>query len=286
LTAFVIAGHRLIPDVDGAGSLIDTAAPWLVLIVPVLGIGALAARSRVAGAALIVPLLVWLLVFGSAWWPRGGGATQLRVANQNVDAGNPQPAATVRTVENTGADLIGLEEVTPSSAPAIASTLDSRYPYHAEESTVQLWSRYRISDSTGVDLGLSWTRALRADVATPYGAVTVYVVHLASARAGQTATRDSTMTALVDRVRADPSRRIVVIGDLNTASSDRVFSPLTNLLRDSQSSAGSGPGFTWPSAFPLTRPDHILFRGLVATESSVVKTSGTDHRAIIAGLRF
>jgi vancomycin resistance protein VanJ len=94
------------------------------------------------------------------------------------------------------------------------------------------------------------------------------------------------MTALVDRVRADASRQIVVIGDLNTASSDRVLSPLTNLLHDTQSSAGRGPGFTWPSAFPLTRPDHILFRGLTATQSTVVETSGTDHRAITAGLRF
>jgi len=286
LTGFVIAGHRLIPDIHGSGSLIDTAAPWLVLIVPVLGVGAILTRSRVAGLALIVPLLVWLAVFGSAWLPRGGGLTQLRVANQNVDADNPRPAQTVRALERTGADVIGLEEVTPASAPAIAATLDGRYPYHVEESTVQLWSRYRISDFTGVDLGLSWTRALRAQISTPYGTVTVYVVHLASARAGQTATRDSTMAALVNRVRNDTSKRLVVIGDLNTASSDRVLGPLTNLLRDTQASAGTGLGFTWPSGFPLARPDHILFRGLTATASTVVETSGTDHRAITAGLRF
>ncbi len=154
------------------------------------------------------------------------------------------------------------------------------------ESTVALWSRYPIAQFSGVDLGLSWTRALRADVTTPYGEVAVYVVHLASARAGATATRDSTMRALVSRVEADAAPRIVLLGDLNTATTDRVLAPLTALLHDTQAAAGTGLGFTWPSAFPLTRPDHVLFRGLRAARAGVVETPGSDHRAITAGFHF
>jgi len=285
-TALMILGHRLVPDVRGFGSLVDTAAPWLGLAIPPLALGAFLARSKLAAAAIVFPLVVWLVAFGSAWLPSGGGTPDLRVANQNVDADNASPAATVASVAGTHADVIGLEEVTASSAPAIAAALGDAYPYHVEESTVQLWSRYPISDFSGVDLGLSWTRALRAEVATPKGVVTVYVVHLASARAGQTATRDSTMGALVDRIRTDASRRIVMLGDLNTASTDRVLAPLAHLLRDTQAAAGRGLGFTWPSSFPLARPDHIMTRGLTATQSSVVDTSGSDHRAITAGLRF
>ncbi len=286
VTALVIAGHGLVPDVRGLGSLVDTAAPWLGLAIPVLALGAFLARSKLAAVAIVLPLVVWLVAFGSAWLQSGGGSSDLRVANQNVDADNANPAATMRSVAGTHADVIGLEEVTASSAPVIATTLGDAYPYHVQESTVQLWSRYPISDFSGVDLGLSWTRALRAQVATPKGAVTVYVVHLASARAGQTATRDSTMDALVDRVRTDTSPRIVLLGDLNTASTDRVLTPLAHLLRDTQAAAGRGLGFTWPSAFPLTRPDHIMTRGLTTTQSSVVDTSGSDHRAIVAGLRL
>ena len=286
VVGLAIIGHRLIPDVRGIGSLIDTASPWFGLAIPILVVGALLTRSRVAAVAVLVPVLAWAIAFGGVWFPRGGGTPDLRVANQNVDADNPDPGSTVREVAASHPDIIGLEEVTSASAPKIASVLSDAYPYHVAESTVQLWSRYRISDFTGVDLGLSWTRALRAKVATPNGTVTVYAVHLASARAGQTATRDSTMNALVDRIRTDHSQRIVVIGDLNTASTDRVLRPLTGLLHDTQAAAGSGFGFTWPAGFPLTRPDHILFRGLTATQSNVVKTSGTDHRAITAGLRF
>lgn len=286
VTALVIVGHRLVPDVRGVGSLVDSAAPWLGLAVPVLALGALLTRSKFAAIAVVLPLLAWLIAFGSAWLPSGGGTPDLRVANQNVDADNANPAATIRNLAATHADVIGLEEVTGSSAPVIATTLSDAYPYHALESTVQLWSRYPISDFSGVDLGLSWTRALRAEIATPKGAVTVYVVHLASARAGQTATRDSTMDALVDRIRTDSSPRIVMLGDLNTASTDRVLAPLAQLLRDTQAAAGRGLGFTWPSSFPLVRPDHIMTRGMTATQSSVVDTSGSDHRAITAGLHF
>lgn len=286
VTALVIVGHRLVPDVRGFGSAVDTAAPWLGLAVPVYALGALLTRSKFAALAVVLSLLAWLIAFGSAWLPSGGATPELRVANQNVDADNANPAATIRNVVATHADVIGLEEVTASSAPVIATTLSGTYPYHRQESTVQLWSRYPISDFSGVDLGLSWTRALRAEIATPNGAVTVYVVHLASARAGQTATRDSTMDALVDRIRTDSSPRIVMLGDLNTASTDRVLAPLAHLLRDTQAAAGRGLGFTWPSSFPLVRPDHIMTRGMTATQSSVVDTSGSDHRAITAGLRF
>jgi len=272
--------------VAGFGSLLDTAAPWLGLAIPLLAIAALLMRSRPAALSVLAPLAAWLIAFGSAWFPSGGGPVDVRVASQNVRANNADPAATVRAVAATGADIIGLQEVTDQAVPEIKAALQKRYPYHVAESTVELWSRYPISDFTGVDLGLSWTRALRAEVTSPKGQLTVYVVHLASARAGATATRDSTMNALVDRVRADSASRIVVIGDLNTASTDRILGPLTSLLHDTQQAAGVGFGFTWPSGFPLTRPDHILYRGLHASTAGVIKTPGSDHRAITVGLRF
>jgi vancomycin resistance protein VanJ len=286
LVALLIGGHRFIPDVAGVGSLADTAAPWFGLAIPLLLIAAAVRRSRWAAVATALPLVIWLAAFGIAWLPDGGGTVQLRVASQNMRASNPTPGQTASAVEDTGADLIGLQEIGPVAEPAIAAALHVRYPYHVSESTVALWSRYPIAQFSGVDLGLSWTRALRADVTTPYGEVTVYVVHLASARAGATATRDSTMRALVDRVEVDTSPRIVLLGDLNTASTDRVLDPLTALLHDTQAAAGTGLGFTWPSGFPLTRPDHVLFRGLKATAAGVVQTPGSDHRAVTAGFRF
>jgi vancomycin resistance protein VanJ len=123
-------------------------------------------------------------------------------------------------------------------------------------------------------------------VAAPEGDLAVYVVHLGSARAGHTATRDETVAALAATVRADPADRLVVLGDLNTATTDRVFDPLTRLLGDAQAAAGQGFGFTWPAELPVTRPDHVLYRGLTPTTAGVVRTPDSDHRAVTAGFRW
>ena len=61
---------------------------------------------------------------------------------------------------------------------------------------------------------------------------------------------------------------------------------LTPPLTDAQPAAGDGFGFTWPAEFPITRPDHILFRGMTATEAGVAPATGSDHRAAVASLRF
>ncbi|MFY1670920.1 endonuclease/exonuclease/phosphatase family protein [Plantactinospora sp. WMMB334] len=285
LTA-LIAGHRLIPNVRGLGSLVDSAAPFLGLGVPLLGLAALLRRSWIALAAVLVPALLWVALFGTAWLPDGGGGSvRLRVASQNLRAGNPDPAATVASLAETGPDLIALQEISGDTREPVAGALVEHYPHRAAVSTVALWSRFPIREDVGVDTGLAWTRALRAVVAAPGGDVVVYVVHLGSARAGDTGTRDRTVATLADQIRQDRAERLIVLGDLNTATTDRMLEPLTELLRDAQADAGRGPGFTWPAAMPVTRPDHVLYRGLTAAYARVLHTPASDHRAVTAGFR-
>ena len=285
LVTAALAFHRFVPNVRGLGSLADTIAPLLLLAVPVLLAGAALARSRTAVAAVAIPLLVWALQFGRAWLPKGDGdaPTQLRVAGQNLDASNPDPAATVGAVAATGADVVALVEVAEPLREAVGSAMGGRYDHHARVSTVELWSRFPIRDYAGVDTELGWTRALRAVVQTPRGEVTVYAVHLGSARPGVTASRDRSLRALADAVAQDPAARLVVLGDLNTAITDRAIAPLRAHVRDAQGDAGRGPGATWPATLPVIRPDQILYRGLTATNARVVRTPETDHRAVVAG---
>ncbi|SBT39529.1 vancomycin resistance protein VanJ [Micromonospora auratinigra] len=284
--AALLAGHRAVPNVHGLGSLVDSVTPLLGLGVPLLALAAALRRSRRALLAVALPAVVWLALYGGAWLPpaAAAGPAVVRVASQNLRAGNPDPAATVGAVADAGADLIGLQEVDDDDR--VGAALDRRYPHRAAVSTVGLWSRWPIRESRGVDTGLGWDRALRAVVAAPRGDLVVYVVHLGSARAGQTATRDETLTALAAAVRADPAPRLVVLGDLNTASTDRVFAPLVRLLHDAQAEAGQGFGFTWPAQLPVTRPDHVLYRGLTPTAAGVLHTPDSDHRAVTAGFRW
>ncbi|MEU4482674.1 endonuclease/exonuclease/phosphatase family protein [Micromonospora sp. NPDC023966] len=286
LLAVLLVGHRAVPNVHGLGSLVDSATPLLGLGVPLLALAALLRRSRRALLVVLLPALVWAALYGGVWLPpaSGAGATSLRVASQNLRAGNPDPAATVDALADAGPDLIGLQEV--DDGGAVAAALRGRYPHRAAVSTVALWSRWPIHEAHGMDTGLGWERALRAVVAAPEGDLAVYVVHLGSARAGHTATRDETLAALAAIVRADDASRLVVLGDLNTATTDRVFAPLTRLLRDAQADAGQGFGFTWPADLPVTRPDHVLYRGLTPTAAGVVHTPDSDHRAVTAGFRW
>lgn len=294
LLAILIGGHGLVPNIRGLGSMIDSVTPLFGIAIPVLAVAALIRRSPRALVAVLIPALVWAVLYGGAWLPKGSDdaqlpkgsdEAQLRVASQNLYAENPDPAGTVAALA-ADADLIALQEGVDGTLDAAAQRVAGSHPHHASKSTVGLLSRFPIKTFAGVDTGFAWTRALRAVVAAPGGDVVVYVVHLGSARISETATRDHTIARLTDAIRADSAKRVIVLGDLNTATTDRAMAPLADLLDDAQADAGWGFGFTWPSSLPIMRPDHVLYRGLTATKADVVRTPGTDHRAVTAGFTF
>jgi vancomycin resistance protein VanJ len=114
----------------------------------------------------------------------------------------------------------------------------------------------------------------------------VYAVHLPSVRPGDTAARDDAVAELAALVAADPAARVLVLGDLNTATTDPVLDTLTAQVTDSRETVKGGFGFTWPADFPLTRPDHVLGRGVTAVSDTVLPAVGSDHRAVLVGLNL
>jgi vancomycin resistance protein VanJ len=284
VVALALAGHQLIPAFGGFTPVMESLLPWLGLAVPLLLAAAVLARSKAATVAALVPGVVWAVMFGSTLMRTPpGGSSDLAVGTVNVGVRNSASGEAVRIIAKD-LDLLAAQELT-SGGPA-AKQLNKMFKYHYPVSTVGLWSRYPISETQPIDVGLGWPRALRAVVSTPKGKVTVYVMHLASARPGHTASRDASLAHARSLVDADPSRRILLLGDLNTATTDRGMRGLTPPLTDAQSAAGDGFGFTWPSEFPITRPDHILYRGMTATKAGVAPATGSDHRAAIASLRL
>jgi vancomycin resistance protein VanJ len=282
--AVTLAGHRLIPALGGFTPVLESLLPWLGAAVPILLAAAAVARSRLAVAAALAPGLVWAAMFGSTLLREPpGGPSDLSAATVNVGVRNNASGEAVRVVAED-LDLLAAQELTPGG-PA-ARRLDRMFKHHYTVSTVGLWSRYPIRDPKPLDVGLGWPRALRAVVETPKGELTVYVMHLASARPGHTASRDESLAHARALVDADRSRRILLLGDLNTATTDRGMDGLVPPLSDAQREAGEGFGFTWPSSFPVTRPDHILFKGMTATEARVAPATGSDHRAAIASFRL
>ncbi|APA99578.1 endonuclease/exonuclease/phosphatase family protein [Nocardia seriolae] len=290
LLAVLMVAHDRIPDTLGSGVAIDTAAPWLILLVPLLAALALMCRSRAGAAACVAPMLVWAYTFGSWWAPTAAaaapGAGSVTVVSQNLFADNPSPTATARALAATGSDLIAVQELGGTDRPPVQRILDAAYPYREERGTVALWSRYPTSDTTTADVGVGWQRGLRTHVATPYGDLVVYVVHLPSVRPFDTATRNAGLRILSRRLTADRAPHVLVAGDFNTASTDRHWRGFASGYTDAEPHTGGGPGFTWPAAFPLARLDHILQRGLALDAFSVLHLPGPDHRAPTATVSF
>jgi vancomycin resistance protein VanJ len=260
-------------------------------VVPVLAVGALVRRSATAAVALLVPALIWGAMFGELMLPgKGGGSHNLRVLTHNVDAANTDYAATARDVLAADADVVALEEMTSTALRAYENALADRYPYHVKRSTVGLWSAYPIEESGSVDIGLSWTRALRAQVRTPAGEVAIYVAHLVSVRIGSSGftsdQRDETIRQLGQQIAAEKLSRVILMGDLNGTANDRSLAPLTVGLRSAQGAAGDGFGFSWPAAFPMARIDHVLFRGMTPARAWVLPRTPSDHRPVAADLRL
>jgi vancomycin resistance protein VanJ len=295
LLGLVMLLHATIPNRYGnLGSLVETFLPWFGLGIPVLLVGAVWRRSASAVAALLLPVVVWLGLFGGLLVDKsdaGSDLTDLTVASHNVGADNPDPAGTARALAASGADVLALVELTPQARGTYEEELANAYPYHAVRGTVGLWSTLPLSDTRPVDITMDSTRALRTTVATDDGPLAVYVAHLGSVRVMPrtgfwTSQRDAGAQALGNAVAAERNQRVVLLGDLNGTLDDRAFDDLTSQLRSAQDAAGDGFGFSWPARFPVARIDQILVRGVAPESSWVLPATGSDHLPVAAGISW
>ncbi|MER7765812.1 endonuclease/exonuclease/phosphatase family protein [Kitasatospora sp. NPDC096140] len=294
LTALALGGHRLLPDLGvGLGSLWESALPWGALVAVAVLLCAALRRAPAAACAGAVAAAVWAVLFGplllsggaASGAPAGGvpaGGAGLTVVTHNVNAHNPDPAGTARALLAVHPDLVALEEVTDTALPAYRGVLDAALPHHTRSGTVALWSRYPVTEARRLVIDPGWNRSLRAEVQAPGGPLAVYVAHLASVRvtaAGfATGHRDRDLAALGSALDGEPLRRVLLLGDLNTAADDRALAPLTGRLAP----ARTGLGFTWPAAFPLARIDHVLTRGLPAAATWTLPATASDHLPLAA----
>jgi len=301
--------HARIPDgLKNVGSLVETFLPWFGLFVPVLLALALWRRSASAVVALLLPVTVWVNLFGGVLSDKSRPGGDLTVVSHNVGAGNPDPAGTARDLVASGADVVALEELTEQARGAYEKGLAKAYPYHTVKGTVGLWSRRPLSDTRTVDVAMlgmagplaknlsaeekaATPRALRTTVATDQGPLAVYVAHLGSVRVNpraglSTSQRNDGAQRLGKAVAAERNERVVLLGDLNGTTDDRAFAGLTSQLRSAQETAGNGFGFSWPAAFPVVRIDQILVRGVKPQSSWVLPDTGSDHLPVAARISW
>ncbi|MET8767141.1 endonuclease/exonuclease/phosphatase family protein [Streptomyces sp. NPDC004658] len=306
LLGLLLLLHARITDRGGLGSLVETFLPWFGLLVPVLLVGALWRRSASAVVALLLPVAVWLNLFGGLLGDRSHPGGDLTVAEHNVGDANPDPVGTAHELAASGADVLALVELTEQARGRYERELAKAYPYHTVQGTVGLWSKLPLSDTRPVDIKMdygplaatkpaevkmTYTRALRTTVATDRGPLAVYVAHLGSVRLQPrmgfwTESRDRGARALAEAVAAERNRRVVLLGDLNGTVDDRALAGITSRMRSAQDEAGKGFGFTWPARFPVARIDQILVRGVQPHSSWVLPATGSDHLPVAARISW
>ncbi len=307
LLGLVMMLHAQIPNRFGSvGSLVETFLPWFGLFVPVLAAGALWRRSAAAVTALVLPVTVWLSLFGGLLGDKSCAGGDLTMASHNVGAENPDPAGTARDLTASGVDVLALEEITAQDREVYEKGLAREYPHHTVQGTVGLWSKLPLSGTRPVDIATDYgpladtkpadvtmagNRALRTTVATEKGPLVVYVAHLGSVRLNPRAgfwtdSRDRNAWALGQALAADRSERIALLGDLNGTVDDRALAGITSQLHSVQEAAGNGFGFTWPAKFPVARIDQILVRGVEPTGSWTLPATGSDHLPVAAGVSW
>ncbi|MFB8025798.1 MULTISPECIES: endonuclease/exonuclease/phosphatase family protein [unclassified Streptomyces] len=289
LVAALLVFPGLVPNTPGRpGSLLETFLPWLGLALPVLLVLAFLCRSRTAAAALLLPAVAWLSLYGGrlSTGPAADGA--FTVVQHNVSDENRDPASTARALAGTDADLIALEELTAPALPVFGAALAADYPHHATRGTVGLWSKHPLTGVRLVDIrpegvGEGWDRGLRAAVRAPQGEAAVYVAHLPSVRIGPTTglasgRRDASAKLLAGALAAEPLDRVILLGDLNGTLDDRGLAPVTSLMSRPEPSFA----FSWPAGLPLARIDQILTRSAQVTAVWTLPATGSDHLPVAA----
>lgn len=293
LVACLLAFHSAVPNGAGRlGSLLETFLPWLGSSVPVLLALALLRRSAVALGAFLLPVTAWGCLFGGLLHSGSDAEYDVTVLQHNVSDDNTDPSGTARRLLGAGAELVSLQELTPSALPKFTEVLAADYPHRATVGTVGLWSKYPLVDVRRVDIrpagfGEDWDRGLRATARTPQGDVAAYVAHLPSVRLGldkgfSSAERDESAALLGAAIAAERLDEVILLGDLNSTVDDRGLDPVTSRLATPR----SGFAFSWPAAFPLARIDQIMARSATVTHIWSLPATESDHVPVAARIRF
>ena len=307
LLGLLLLLHAKIPNrVGNLGSLVETFLPWFGLFVPVLLAGALRRRSASAVVALLLPVVVWVSLFGGLLGDKSHPGGDLTVASHNVGADNPDPAGTARDLAASGADVLALEELTAQARGTYEKELAKAYPYHTVQGTVGLWSKLPLSDTRPVDVraghgGPLAETAAEEKMATRPGAAH-HGGHGAGAAGGvrgppgvrtgdpQGRLLDGPAGRRRAGARQGGRRRAERAGGAARRPErhhgrPRVRRPhLAAAL--GPGAAGDGFGFSWPAGFPVARIDQILVRGVEPKSSWVLPATGSDHLPVAAGISW
>lgn len=253
------------------------------------------------GAAAVLLLVPW-----TSWLARGplpqarDGSPPVRIMTYNIHsgfgaAGRHDPEAIARVIEDSGAGIVALQEVSRvrllDGGTDLAGWLSRRLgmPVVFRGTEEPIWgnailSRYPISDSGAADLpregaligrGYIWAEL---DVGFPLLVINAHLHHVEEDHH----IRLVEVPVLLEFWDQRP--HTVLLGDLNAEPHyPEMALPVQAGLIDAWGAAGAGLGFTWSAADPIKRIDWIWTSpDLQVTEITVVPTLASDHLPVMA----
>lgn len=296
----------------GTMALLRELTLYLFCPLPVLLGLALLLRAWASLCLLLLPLALFLGVYGPQFWPHtppaiAGASLRVLSFNTGGNTGAGQLEPLLRTVRAVDADLVALQEVPPATLERLPAELAAAYPYSLGTADTLLFSRrpldargsFQLGDGaylaeqalvhlTGSDLVVTNVHVTRPGYSVRWRRGLVPVI-----REYSPGWRDAQVDALVARLRATPGPQLLM-GDFNETEWSYPYQQLRTILADSYRDAGYGFGHTYPShllrvpgqpALPLLRIDYIFHSAeLTALHAWVGPDGGSDHLPVVAEL--
>jgi endonuclease/exonuclease/phosphatase family metal-dependent hydrolase len=254
-----------------------------------------------AAVLSLVPLIFWASM-GSAPAPEQPTGFPLKVMSYNIHSayniqGSQDLEAIARVIEDSGADIIGVQEISrvrlmdgAADMPSwLSQRLDMPFVFRGTEEPIwgnAILSRYPILESGWGNLpkegslikrGYLWARI---DLGEPEPLL-VIVTHLHQIEA-DTLVRQAQVPVILEFMK--DTGYSVLLGDLNAEPGSAEINLITGAgLVDSWAEAGLGDGFTYSSGDPINRIDWIWHTADLEVEKvEVIQTQASDHMPVIA----
>jgi endonuclease/exonuclease/phosphatase (EEP) superfamily protein YafD len=297
VAAFAIFGTALVMLVRP----IDFTAGFLAYVVSFTPYGLIALAIGLVAAiiarSLVLVVIAVALVGIQLWWlaplytkTAATGAQTLSVMTANIKVGHGDAAAIVADARNADADLLAIQELTPSAlSRLVGAGVGQTFPYayvvpgETFHGTA-LWSRTPLT-RTNTWPGFALNQ-IQATTTIRGRTMTVVVVHIAAPQprlGGLWATEMQQMTA---RLHVLPGP-VLALGDFNTTYDVAAYRNVaSDGFADATDQAGAGFLRTFPvgsSMPPLFQLDHVVSRDLASTAASVqvLNIPGSDHRGLV-----
>ncbi|MGI5217755.1 endonuclease/exonuclease/phosphatase family protein [Nocardia sp. CA-290969] len=250
-------------------------------------------RSAVA-AGIVLTGVLWtqipLFVPDSSAAAQG---TELTVLQTNLLFGGADTGAVVAAVREHEVDVLTVDELTPNSVARLtASGIDTLLPYHYLEPGLGgggtgIYSRFPLTET--VRHQEFQMANLSATLTHPaLGPVTVFAFHPLPPNIDHTVwLKELAAAAALLEATEGPA---VVGADFNATSDHAAFRKLVSgRFAAAAEQAGAGRLLTYPndrSWGPVIGIDHILVSGGTTDHIETLTIPGSDHRAVLAGLRL